>query len=538
MASQGQIDHQSPPTQPAANSPVPAGQLASTPTGGAVAAHPAATTSVSHPARRAVMVGLVVLLLALAAYYGIPAARRMMNTVSTDDAYVNGHVTFVAPRISGQVIDVLVDDNQRVRKGDKLVELDKKPYQIALDAKRASYEVAKANVVVASDSVRGAIGQTRASRFKLQHAIEDVNNQVASLRATFAAYQNSGAKLQRAEADYQRGLALQNQKPAGVISPEEIDRRKETYLVADAQAKQSLQQVLQIRASLGLPQLKENEDPTVVPADIDQNFSTVRQAVAEVLQNAAPLGILPSSFDIKPKQLIEEFYKRDPDGNLDKIYAKIIDDAPAIKLAQAKLLEAQSELDQAELNLSYCDVLAEIDGVVTRREVNPGNNLIAGQSVMALRSIADIWVDANFKETQLSELRIGLPVDLEVDMYGSHQAFKGRISGFTMGTGSTLALLPAENATGNFVKVVQRIPVKIEILDYDPDKTPLLVGASVTPYVRFREPPTGPGAGKLLQPEMARTPASGVPIKTAPPVLRPAAAKPDSAPPVKPESRP
>ena len=95
--------------------------------------------------------------------------------------------------------------------------------------------------------------------------------------------------------------------------------------------------------------------------------------------------------------------------------------------------------------------------MVTGRNVNPGNNVSAGQSLMAVRSLTEIWIDANFKETQLADLRIGQPAELEVDMYGSHKTFKGRITGFTMGTGSTLALLPAENATGNFVKVVQRL---------------------------------------------------------------------------------
>jgi membrane fusion protein (multidrug efflux system) len=120
--------------------------------------------------------------------------------------------------------------------------------------------------------------------------------------------------------------------------------------------------------------------------------------------------------------------------------------------------------------------------------------------MLAVRSLTEIWVDANFKETQLADLRIGQPVDLDVDMYGSRRRFHGRVSGFTMGTGSTLALLPAENATGNFVKVVQRLPVRIALLDYDPDTAPLFIGLSVTPYVRVREEPTGPDAGKVLQP--------------------------------------
>ena len=106
---------------------------------------------------------------------------------------------------------------------------------------------------------------------------------------------------------------------------------------------------------------------------------------------------------------------------------------------------------------------------------------------MAIRSLDEIWVDANFKETQLGDLRIGQPVDLYVDMYGGRHVFKGRISGFTKGTGSTLALLPAENATGNFIKVVQRLPVRIDLENYDPDKSPLFIGTSVVPYVLLQQ---------------------------------------------------
>ena len=138
--------------------------------------------------------------------------------------------------------------------------------------------------------------------------------------------------------------------------------------------------------------------------------------------------------------------------------------------------------------------------MVTSRNVNPGNNVQVGQSLMAVRSLTEIWIDANFKETQLADLRIGQRVRCEVDMYGRRAEFEGRITGFTMGTGETLALLPPQNATGNFVKIVQRLPVRIELTDYDPDKDPLFVGLSVTPYVYYKEPPTGPHAGSFLQP--------------------------------------
>jgi membrane fusion protein, multidrug efflux system len=471
-----------------------------------------ATASESAPAlaslhphtnrRRTVIAGIAFVVVAAALYFGIPFVSHALNTVSTDDAYVNGHVTFVAARVPGQVVKVLVDDNYRVHKGDILVQLDRQPYQVIVEAKKAALAVAKSNVIVADDQVRAMVGQVRANRYKLQHAIEDVNNQIALLRATVAALETAKAKLARADADYQRALQIR-QKNSMAISEQDVDQFKEAYRVGDAQVKQALQQVFQIRVSLGLPEQPEHgDDLTSIPPDLGQTFSTVRQAVADLMQSAAPLGVIASSYNLKPQELIEEFYKRDPEGNLDRIYTKIIAEAPAIKLAQAKLLEAQSDLDQAELNLSYCTVTAEIDGVVTRRDVNPGNNVVAGQSLMAVRSLTDIWIDANFKETQLSELRIGQAVDLDVDMYGSRQTFKGRISGFTMGTGSTLALLPAENATGNFVKVVQRLPVRIDVLDYDADKMPLFIGLSVTPSVHVKEPATGPNAGKVLHPSL------------------------------------
>ena len=181
-----------------------------------------------------------------------------------------------------------------------------------------------------------------------------------------------------------------------------------------------------------------------------------------------------------------------------------------IKQAHAKLLQAQRDLEQAELNLRYCDVFAEIDGVVTRRNVNPGNNVQAGQALMVVRSLTEIWIDANFKETQLANLRIGQRAELDVDMYGSRHKFDARITGFTMGTGSTLSLLPPQNATGNFIKVVQRLPVRIELTDYNPDKQTLFVGLSVVPYVYIKEPPSGPNAGKRLQEQIITTPAAQV----------------------------
>jgi membrane fusion protein, multidrug efflux system len=446
----------------------------------------------------------------LLVFLGVPRLIHAFNTVSTDDAYVNGYVTFVAPRVSGQVARVLVDDNNRVKKGDVLVELDPEPYQVQVAIKQSAVDTAEANLVVAQATVRGLLGQTRSQRFKLARAIEDVDNQVALIRARVATWEQNKATLVLAQQEFNRAERLLASK---VTSQEEYDQRRETLDVAKAQVTQALESVLQARVALGLPaQPGEGKTLADVPGDLDQTFSSVRQAQADLLQSAAQLGVVPSSYNLTPKQMLDEFYRRDPTGDLDRIYAGVIKNAPSLKQSETNLMQAQRDLDQAKLNLRYCTVFAEIDGVITRRNVNPGNNVQVGQSLMAIRSLRDIWVDANFKETQLRNLRIGQRVDLEVDMYGGKRIFEGRISGFTMGTGSTLALLPPQNATGNFVKVVQRLPVRIDLVNYDPDKQPLFVGLSVTPAVDLRTAPSGPNAGQFLQrPEQAGLSASPTP---------------------------
>jgi membrane fusion protein, multidrug efflux system len=463
---------------------------------------PVVPAPASHKVRRLWLWGIGGVGVLVALMIGVPRFVRVWHTVSTDDAYVNGHVTFVAPRVAGQVTRVLVDDNNRVRQGDLLVQLDKEPYLVQVNIAQAAVAAAQADLVAAEAHVRSTQGQMLSLRRSLDRAQEDVNNQVALLRSKVAALQSQKATLARAQADYDRGKPLVSE---GALSREELDFRHEALLVAQARVEEALQGVYQVRVALGLPpRPATGDDLAAVPADLNQTFSTVRQVEASLLQAAAEVGVT-ESFNKTPAQLATDFYRRDPQGNIDRIFAGILPNAPAVKQAGAKLLQAQRNLDQALLNLRYCDVIAEIDGVVTRRNVNPGNNVVAGQSLMAVRSLTEIWIDANFKETQLASLRIGQAVDLYADMYGRRQHFKGRISGFTMGTGSTLALLPAQNATGNFVKVVQRLPVRIDLMEQDLDKTPLFVGLSVTPYVRLNEAPTGPYAGAVLQPYVPTT---------------------------------
>ena len=499
-------------------------------------APPPAPTPPSHRRRNLLILGGAAVGLAGAAWFLVPWLVLMLTTVSTDDAYVDGHVTAVAPRVAGQVVKVLVDNNNRVRQGDipafgartagllvspqgpapllaaslivpgiagdLLVQLDTDPYQILVDQKQAALATARADLALAQAQARANVGLTRGNRFKLQHAIEDVDNQVALLRANVAALKTYQAKLTQAKADYDP-CAKEEAKTPGVISQQDLDKYQAAFLVAQAQVTQALETVYQVRAGLGLPTKPEKgDDLTQVPPDLDQTYSAVRQAEGELLQSAAPLGIVAPSYDLTPKQLVEDFFKQYPEanGDIDRIYALILPNVPAVKEAETKVEAARQDLAEAELNLSYCYVFAAIDGQVTNRNVNPGDHVQVGQNLMAVHSLTEIWIDCNFKETQLADLRIGQRVRCDVDMYGGRRTFEGRITGFSYGTGSTLALLPPENATGNFVKIVQRLPVRVELTNYDPEKTPLFAGLSVEPYVYYKEPATGPHAGDVLQP--------------------------------------
>jgi membrane fusion protein (multidrug efflux system) len=457
--------------------------------------------------RRWLLLAVAVAGLAAGAYYLRPTVERMLNTISTDDAYVDGHVTFVAPRVAGQVSQVFVDDNYRVKKGSPLVQLDREPFQVQVNIKEAAVLAAETNLAAAQAQVRSLVAQGRAYRYQLQHAIEDVNTQIANLHAAVATLNSRKATLLLAQNNLKRGEELSR---TGAIGKEDLDQRRQTVKVDEASVDQALRQVHAIRVGLGLAaEPPPGKDLADVPADLDQTFSSVRQSVGQLLQTAAQFGYTPSSWEVSPKRALEEFYKQDPQGDVDRIFARIIPNAPAIKQAEAKLAEARRDLDQAELNLRYCDIPSDIDGVVTRRNVNPGNFVQVGQTLMAIRSLKEIWIDANFKETQLADLRIGQRVLIEVDMYGKRREYEGRITGFTMGTGQTLALLPPQNATGNFVKIVQRLPVRIELTNYDPDKDPLFVGLSVVPYVYYKERPKGRHAGEVLQPlrDLPRAPA-------------------------------
>ena len=430
---------------------------------------PPVSTPPVHRYRKWFLSAGIVAALGVAGYFLTPWVNTALNTVSTEDAYVNGHVTLVAARVPGQVMKVLVDDNQRVKKGDLLVQLDKEPYEVVVALKRDAVHVAESNLAAAESKARGLAAQLSAQRWKLQNASEQVDAQIAQLRSQVAALRSAEATFGRTQADYKRAQGLLER---GSIPRQQFDRQEQEYRVAEADVAKAHEAVSQVRVALGLaPQLEKGKELSDVPPELNQTFSAVRAALGECMLMAVQLGLPLKSTNLTPNKALEEFRKLGEKGDIDQILQDLVPKAPFVLEAKSGLEQARHDLQQAELNLRYCDTVSEIDGMVVGRNINPGNNVQAGQALMAVRSLTEIWIDANFKETQLAGLRIGQRVRCEVDMYGSRREFEGQITGFTMGTGQTLSLLPPQNATGNFVKIVQRLPVRIELTDYDPDKS-------------------------------------------------------------------
>ena len=307
-------------------------------------------TSLGHrlTRMRMLLIGVIgALILAAVLAFGIPYIQMTLNTISTDDAYVNGHVTFVAPRVAGQIARVLVDDNNRVHKGDLIAELDKEPFAVAVAEKKAAVDVAAADLQAATATARGIEAQARAARWKLQNAVQEVDNQVALLHARVAALDKSKAELALAQVEFGRAKQLVT---TAVVSRELYDQRQAALSTAAANVTQSLAEIRQVRVSLGLPpQPDKGGDLDRVPPDLDETFSSVLQAQSDLIESAAQLGVV-HSYDQSPKQMIQQF---EGQGDIDRTFAELMAQAPPIKQAEAKLESAKRDLAQAELNLPW-----------------------------------------------------------------------------------------------------------------------------------------------------------------------------------------
>lgn len=471
--------------------------------------------------RRWLLIGLAAVALILALVFGVPPAIYAWNHVSTDDAIVNGHITYISSRVSGLAEQVLVDDNQFVQAGTPIIRIDRVPYQLAVDQRQAELARAKLSVaqqVAALDlaqaqldrvrsEVRGKIADLRGSWYLVATVHDFVKYETAALQSNVANLHEQEASLRLAQEEYNRVLHLGAQS----VSQEEIDQRKSSLIVAQAQVVSAQATIDQTRALLGLS--PDSNDPGAVPANVAQTFNGSQYALSTLLGSFAQLGMNFDSMAVPDIPALKERFKSLSSDS-------VIDNSPAVKAAQAQvnaaqaalggdhfdrarpelqpeIVQAQKALDEANLQLGYTQIVAPIAGFISRRSINPGNLVTIGQPLLSIRPLADVWIEANFKETQLADLCIGQKVDVFVDAYPD-KTFHGRVAGFSPGTGAVISLLPPENATGNFVKVVQRLPVRIELTEPNSSDTPLFAGLSVDPEVDIRSQPQGPDAGRRL----------------------------------------
>jgi len=347
--------------------------------------------------RRAANARWVVLLIVLIAAAGAATYWYWTKDLaSTDDAFIDGRAITVAPQVSGMVVALRAGDNQRVKAGDILVEIDPRAYVAARDQARGSLQVAEAQLANA--------------RINLDWAKEEYPAKLAAAKAALAAARATQFKAD-ADARRQRGL------PKQATTQQEVDTATAALRAADAQVDQAQAAVRQAE---------------LVPQYIGQAEASVRQLEAQVA------------------------------------------------LGRAKL-------EQAELNLSWTRIAAPQDGWITKRNVEQGNYVQAGQSILSIVT-PDIWITANFKESQLDRMRQGQKVDITVDAF-PHLTLIGHIDSMQLGSGSRFTAFPPENATGNFVKIVQRVPVKIHIdSGLDPNR-PLPLGLSAVPTVHLADAP-------------------------------------------------
>ncbi|WP_165224729.1 HlyD family secretion protein [Aquisphaera insulae] len=451
----------------------------------------------SHPGGRRLLIGLVlVAAIATAVAWSWPRLVVLWNSEHTDDAYVAGHVTYVAPRVAGTILEIRVDDNDFVKKGDLLVELDPELYRVAEGRAAAAVAVAEAQLVQARSQAKAVVAGLRAAFNNLILTTDGVVEGIAKLKASLATQAKAAAQRSLAEAELRRARNLL-QSNSG--TQQVVDQREASYQVAAATELEAQEQVHLARAALGLPSIPPaGQAPGDVPADWIGRAPAVRASLAELINVAVKLGIEVPPIEEDPKTVIENFRKKAPGGDQDAYLNQLAEDSPPVRLAKAGIEQASRALDQARIDLRDTRIHAEFDGIIGRRVANPGNRVQAGQGLMMLRSLDEIWIDANFKETQIAEIAIGQPVEIAADAYPG-RTYRGRVSGFAPGTGAATALLPPENATGNFVKVVQRLPVRIDLVDGNPAEAPLFVGLSVEPRVLIRATPTGPFAGRKLR---------------------------------------
>jgi len=403
----------------------------------------------ADPRRKRAIRFIILALVVVGIIIAIPIYAYYSVRESTDDAQVDGHVVPISPRIAGTILAVLVNDNQQVKAGQELVRLDPADYQVALEQAKAQLATAQANtaesianVPLTSINTRSQVSTSASQLEESQAAVaaaqQAVNAARARLNSTNATLAQRQASLVKAEKDLVRFQDL--------VSKDEISRQD--YDAAVAASQSNAAQVDSAKADIVAAQHM-----------LDQSIAQLNQAKARL--STAQIQRRQSQ-EVRPKQeaVSEARYKQ----------------------AQAQVQQKQSDIDQAQLNLGYTVVRAPVDGIVSRKNAEPGMQVSPGQQIMALVPLDDVWITANFKETQLKSMRVGQKVEISVDTYGGRK-YRGHVDSIAAASGAKFSLLPPENATGNYVKVVQRIPVKIVLEPGENRDHSLLPGMSVEPTV-------------------------------------------------------
>jgi len=391
-------------------------------------------------------IGLGVVLLAVigvAVWYWLTAGQE-----STDDAQVDAHVTQIAARIGGTIARVRVADNQQVDAEAALVEIDPRDYQVALDKARAELADAEAAAVAAQANVPIASTQTSGNTATARGGVEQAQGGVGAaereLEASRARLTTAQARQREAEANATKA-ARDVERLRGLLVKDEVSQQQfdSTTAAADAQ---------KAAADSARSQVAEAE-------------AGIRVAESKLVQARA--GEQRARAELQTTQAGPE---------------QVAATKARAAAAEAHVQQAKATLAQAELNLQYATVKAPITGIVSRKTVEVGQIVQPGQPLMAIIPLENVWVTANFKETQLTNMRPGQKATVTVDAYGGRR-FNGHIDSIAAATGARFSMLPPENATGNYVKVVQRVPVKI-VLDAGEDAEHLLrPGMSVVPTV-------------------------------------------------------
>jgi membrane fusion protein, multidrug efflux system len=363
--------------------------------------------------------------------------RHLSSYESTDDAQVDGHVNSVSTRITGHVIKLNVEDNQYVQAGTVLVEIDPADYQVAYERAKADFEDSQAAAVAAGVTVPITSVNTSS---QVSSSEADVNSARAGIQVARQQFEAAKAQLQEAEAN---NVKAQNDllRYKQLVDKQEISQQQ--YDQATAASKASAATVEAARASA------------------DAAEQQVTQAQGKLTQAQANW----SSANTAPRQM------------------QVMRARAASALAQAQ--QKKADLDQAQLNLQYTKIVAPVNGIVSNRTVEVGQNVAPGQELMKVINLDDVWITANFKETQLRKMRMGQRVTIDVDANGKE--YNGKVDSIAGASGARFSLLPPENATGNYVKVVQRIPVKLVLDPGSNNDHVLRPGMSVNPKVWIKE---------------------------------------------------